>query len=717
MIVCLLLIYEAAFNQAITKQNLKTEDIFGSQQFFAKTVSELTSMKDGERYTDVTETGILIYDYKTGNVLDTLVSDSVLRTANGGTFDFSEYALNDDETKILFTTGAESIYRHSFRAAYFVYDLKSKTLTPVSANGKQMYATFSPAGTKIAFVRDNNIFVKDLISGEEKQITTDGKKNLVINGATDWVYEEEFSFDCAYQWNVDGTCIAYYRFDESEVKEFTLTYYDSLYPRLETYKYPKAGEKNSTVDLYIYNLTNNKKTRINTGSENDQYIPRIKWTQDPNTLSYLRMNRHQNVCELYFTFASAGITQLVMKEENSSFIEINDDLTFLEDKKSFIWTSSKSGYNHIYLYSITGTLLKQITSGSWDVTKLCGYDEDSRTFYFVSTEVSPMDRQVYSIDMTGKKKLLSPDKGHNAAGFSSTYKYFVNTHSDANDPYSCAVYSNDGKQIRVLQENKDVKENMDKFNLSNSSFFTFKNDASVDLNGWMIKPPDFNPSKKYPVLVYVYGGPGVQTVNNAWGSTNYFWHQMLAQKGYIVVSVDNRGTPGRGLDFANCIYKDMGKFEVDDQVALAKYLASQTFVDKDRIGVWGWSFGGYMTSLLMTKGADYFKMGIAVAPVINWRYYDSIYTERYLQTPQENPKGYDDNSPINFAKLMKGKFLLVHGTTDDNVHFQNSMEFVKALTKEKKQFETFFYPNKNHGLPGMRLHLYTMMTEFIEKNL
>lgn len=700
-------------------QNLELTDIFGNTKFAAKSVSELRSMNDGEHYSNTDDkNNIIVYEYKSGNAIDTIVRIETLKEKSANKdFSFDEYSFSRDETKILLSTETESIYRHSTRSNYFVFDLKKKTLVPVSLSGKQMYGTFNGTGNKVAFVRDNNLYLKDLVLNTETAVTKDGSKNSIINGATDWVYEEEFSFSQGYQWNVTGDKIAYYRFDESRVKEFTLTYYDSLYPRNETYKYPKAGEENSKVEIFIYDVASGKSVKADANKEADQYIPRIKWTAEAEKLCILRMNRHQNHLEYLICNASTGATKLMMQEDNKSFIEINDDLTFLDDKQRLITTSSRSGYNHIYLWKMDGSLEKQITTGNFDVTQYYGYDATTKTFFYQSAEVSAMERQVYSVTVDGRKKLLSLPTGTNSANFSSTFKYFVNTYSASGIPTQCTVCSINGKTLRVLEDNSSVKEAMKNYNISQQVFFKMKTVGNIELNGWMIKPPDFNPSKKYPVMVFVYGGPGVQTVRNAWGGSGYFWYQLLAQKGFVVVSVDNRGTPGRGLEFANCIYKNMGNYEVQDQIELAKYLQQQPYIDKDRIAVHGWSFGGYMTALLLTKGADYFKLGMSVAPVTNWRYYDSIYTERYLQTPQENAKGYDDNSPIYFVDKLKGKFLLVHGLTDDNVHFQNSAEFTNALLKKKKQFDSFYYPNKAHSLSGMRLHVYTMMTDYLLKNL
>lgn len=704
------------------KSDLKLEDIWGSTRFISRSVPGFNAMKDGESYTTSVQTAngkaVVRYNIKTGKAADTLVKPSQL-ISKKDTIEFDAYSFSADEKKILFTSNTEAIYRHSSREDYFVLDLTSGSLLNITQGNKSMYGRFSPDGSKLAYVRDNNIYMYDLVKGVEIAVTTDGKRNEIINGATDWVYEEEFSMDIGFEWSPDGKNIAYYKFDESRVKEFNLTYYGELYPKEERYKYPKAGEENAIVSLHLYNLENGKSRDVfRTGSE-WEYIPRLKWTRNPDLVSFQRTNRHQNILELVTYHVKTAALTVILKEENNSFIEVTDDLTYLENGTSFIWTSTRNGFNHIYLYDVSGKLIKQITDGKFDVTRFYGYDEATKTFFYQSAERSPLERHLYSITLAGKKKALTNIAGTHNGSFTKGLKYYVDTYSSFGAPFTCTLNDRNGKLLRTLEDNAATRTNLAATNLGKIDTLSFLTDDQVRLYGWMITPPDFNPSKKYPVLVHVYGGPGVQTVTNDWDGPNYLWHQLLAQKGYIVISVDNRGTPGRGLDFANCIYKDMGNLEVKDQLSTVSYLKKQPYVDAARIGVWGWSFGGYMTSLLLTKGDGAFKAGIAVAPVTTWRYYDSIYTERYLQTPQENPKGYDDNSPINFAKGLKGKFLLVHGSTDDNVHMQNSMDFVTALVKANKQFEQFIYPNKNHGIYGgnTRLHLYTQMTNFLMENL
>ncbi len=702
------------------KSPLTLEDIWASRQFAAAGLPEIRSMKDGLHYTELTSNDkgqfIVKNDFKNGKTVDTLFSSALLVT-DGKAPGIDDYQLSDDEKMIILTTESEPIYRHSTRGNNYIYEMASKKVTPVSKNGKQQYATVAPGGKLVAFVRDNNLFTTSLPSGEEKAVTTDGKKNEIINGATDWVYEEEFSFDQGYQWSADGKHIAYYRFDESNVKEYTLTYYGEIYPKEERYKYPKAGESNSKVEIYIYDVTGGKSVKADVNKEADQYIPRIKWTADAAKLCVMRMNRMQNLIELYSCDASTGSAELFFTETNPAYLEITDDLKFLSNKNQFLWSSTKDGYNHLYLYDMKGKLVKQITSGKWDVTALYGFDETTGTCYYQAAVNSPMEKEVYSTTIKGKTTTISTLKGTSSASFSNNFNYYFITHSTIDKPFTTTLFSRNGKPIRVLNDNAAVTAAMNKFTLTTPEFFNFTTSEGVSLNGWMIKPAGFDQNKKYPVLQYMYGGPNSQTVKNEWSGPNYFWFQFLAQKGYLVVSVDNRGTGARGEAFNKIVYKQLGKLETIDQIEVAKWLGKQSYVDASRIGGFGWSYGGYLTSLLMTKGAEFFKAAIAVAPVSNWKYYDTIYTERYLQTPQLNSTGYEENSPINFAKLMKGDFLLVHGTGDDNVHYQNSLDMVTALVKENKQFDSFYYPNKAHGISGVRLHLYTKMTNFLLENL
>lgn len=706
------------------KKEITLEDIWKTSTFRSNGIYGLVSMNDGLHYSTILDGNILRYEYIKSSAPDTLLKrDNLLVKGVGISID--DYQFSGDENKILISTETEKIYRHSTKEKYFVYDRKSKSLNAVTDGEKQMYATFSPDGTKVGFVRGNNVFIKDLISGKETQVTTDGKQNNIINGATDWVHEEEFAFSVAYFWSPDSKKIAYYKFDESKVKEFSFNEFkEDLYPTEYRFKYPKAGEDNSLVTIHLYDLASTSDKLVDIGKEADQYIPRVKWTNDANVLSLVRMNRHQNKLELLMANASTGQTNIVYTETNETYIDIHesegDYAYFTIDKKNFIIMSEKDGFNHLYLYDMSGKLVNQITKGNWDVVSFCGIDEKTKTLFYISSESTATEKDIYSIKLDGtEKKKISTQKGTNDAEFSQGMKYYINTFSDANSPGFISICDSKGKQIRVLEDNSAVKKVMEQYNLSKKEMLTFKTTEGVELNAWMIKPPGFDANKKYPVFLTFYGGPGHNAVNNSFDGRDYFWHQMLAQKGYIVMCVDNRGTMYRGVQFKKCTYKQLGKLEVADQIETAKYLGTLLYVDKTRIGTFGWSFGGYLSSLCITKGAEYFKTAIAVAPVTNWRYYDNIYTERFMSLPKENANGYDDNSPIHYVDQLKGKYLLIHGSADDNVHYQNSMEMVNALVIANKQFDLFIYPDKNHSISGgnTRLHLYTKMTNFILANL
>jgi dipeptidyl-peptidase-4 len=635
-----------------------------------------------------------------------------------------DYALSADEQKIMISTESEPIYRRSSREENFVYDLKTKKLAQLSKGGKQMFATFSPDGSKVAFVRLNNLYMVDLATMTEKQITTDGKWNHIINGACDWVYEEEFSFAKAFQWSPDSKKIAFISFDETKVPEYNMQTWGKLYPVDYKYKYPKAGEPNSIVTVSIFNLTDSKTVKVDIGKETDQYIPRIRWTNDANVLSLNRLNRLQNKMEIMHAEASTGKTKVILTEESKTYVDVEnfaDDVYYLADNKSFVMSSEKDGFKHLYLYDITGKLIRQITTGNWEVADFYGIDEKSKTLYFTSMEISNIERQLFSISLDGKlKKQLTSEKGMNSANFSKDFKYYILSNTASESPLKVSLHkAPTGELVKVLEDNAALRKKLEDYNIAPKEFMTIKTSENIELNAWMIKPTDFDPKKKYPVFMFLYGGPGSQQVLNQFDASNGMWFQHLAQKGYIVACVDNRGTGGKGADFKKVTYLNLGKLEVKDQIEAAKYWGSLPYVDKTRIGIFGWSYGGYMSSNCLFQGADYFKTAIAVAPVTNWRFYDTIYTERFLRTPQENATGYDENSPVTYAKNLKGNFLLVHGTGDDNVHFQNSISLEDALIKANKQFQSFYYPNKNHGIYGgnTRLHLFTMMTGFLEKNL
>ena len=706
------------------KKNISLEDIFNSPVFRSKGVYGLVSMNDGIHYTTLDKGRILQYTYAKASDPEVIADQNNLNY-NGKQLVIDAYDFNKDESKLLVATETEKIYRHSTKENYYVYDRKTKSLTPVSTGGKQMYATFSPDGTKVAFVKDNNIYVVDLTTGKEKAITSDGLRNNIINGATDWVHEEEFSFSVAFFWSPDSKKIAYYKFDESKVKEYSFTEYNhQLYPTAYTYKYPKAGEQNSIVSIHVHDVVAGNDQLMDIGKETDQYIPRIKWTYDANLLSIVRMNRHQNKLDLLLNNVSTGESKIIYTENSSTYIDIHesegDYVYFTPDKKHFIISSEQNKFNHLYLYDMNGKLVNAITKGNWDVERFKGVNEKTNTLYYTASESTATEKDIYSIKLDGSdKKKISSGKGVHKPAFSTGMNYFINVFSDANTPPVVSIYDAQGKLIRGLEDNSALKKNMQEYQFSKKDLFQFKTSQGVDLNAWMIKPPDFDPAKKYPALVVFYGGAGANMVNNSFDQNYFFWHQLLAQKQYIVMCVDNRGTRYRGTDFKNCTYKQLGKLEVEDQIESAKYLGTLSYVDKSRIGAWGWSYGGFLSSLCITKGADYYKAAIAVAPVTNWRYYDNIYTERYMQLPSENADGYDNNSPINHVNKLKGNYLLIHGSGDDNVHYQNTMEMITALIKANKQFDLFIYPDKDHHIRGgnVSLHLYTKMTNFILNNL
>jgi dipeptidyl-peptidase-4 len=713
-----------SISSAYAQKELNLEDIWKNNAFGSRYVSGIQSLNDGLHYTTLVNAGktqyIIKYQYKNGNAVDTIFNTAKADKSSGEIPLMTSYQFSPDEKKILLMTEQEQIYRHSFKSDYMVYEVATKKWHQLSSSGKQQLANFSPDGKHVAFVRNNNLFITDLSSRAETQITTDGEKNKIINGATDWVYEEEFSFDKAFEWNSNGNKLAFYRFDETEVKEFSMPIYGSLYPQNSTFKYPKAGEKNAVVEIFIYDLNVKSKTKVDIGAETDQYIPRIKWTASPEILSLQRMNRLQNKLELLLANASNGKTNCILIEKSDTYIEINNDLTFLNDGKSFIWSSELGGYNHLFHYGIDGKLIRQITTGNWEVISYKGYDIKNKVLYFTAAYSAPINKEVCRIGLNGSNfNVISAFKGYNEPSFSSTFDYFINAYSNANNPLQFTLYNNQGKQVRILEDNKTLNDKLKNYRLTQKEFMTVPTADGLNLNAWMMKPADFTESKKYPVIFLIYGGPGRNTVLNSWEGAAYMWSQYLTQKGYIVVSVDNKGTSYRGEKFKKMTYANLGMYETKDQIEAAKYFGTLPYVDPSRIGIQGWSFGGYLSSLCITKGNDVFKTAIAVAPVTNWRYYDSIYTERFLGLPQDNAKGYDDNSPINFVDQLKGNYLLIHGTADDNVHFQNSVEMATALHKANKQFDFMMYPDKNHGISGgnTRLHIYSLMTNFIVEKL
>ena len=685
--------------------------------FRVEGLDKLRSMKNGKFYTILSvdrataTSAIDKYDYLTQKKLETLVSSS-----SSVPF-FTSYAFSEDESKVLLASEMEPIFRRSALGVYHVYDLKSKKLSAVS-NAKIQEPTLSPDGRKVAYVKDNNIYVLDIAANTTKQLTLDGAKNKIINGITDWVYEEEFAFVRAFEWNSDGSKLAFIRFDETKVPEFSMDVYGSdLYQTQTVFKYPKAGEDNSKVSLHIVDMATFNKTLVDL--DDPYYIPRIKWRHNPNYLSVQTLNRHQNKLRLYTVNAKNNTSTILLEETDNAYVSVTDDLTFLEDD-SFIWTSEKDGFKHIYLYNEDGKLKHQSTQGSWEVTQYYGYNKNEDRIYYQSTENGSINRDVYSVRSNGRnKRRLTTGVGQNTADFSADFTYFINTFSNADTaPIYTLHYAHNGKKVRDIFNNRGLMSKLENYRINSKEFSTITINGN-ELNMWMIKPYNFDPLKKYPLFMTQYSGPGSQKVANAWMDANDYWFQMLANEGYIVACIDGRGTGYKGADFKKVTYMELGKYEVEDQIAVAKELSELPYIDESRTGIWGWSYGGFMATNCLLKGNDTFEMAIAVAPVTSWRFYDTIYTERFMRTPQENPTGYDENSPFNYPELLKGKYLLVHGTADDNVHVQNTMRMVEALVQANKQFDWAIYPDKNHSIHGgnTRLHLYTKMTNFIKENL
>ncbi len=704
----------------ITAQQITVEKIWKKYEYYPKGVEDFKSMKDGEHYSRIGEDGsILIYKLMDANDKGEVLVNKNSLVYNDSIIAYEDYEFNSDETKVLFMTNIKPIYRRSYTAIYYLYDIKTKQLVPLDDKHKpQTLAEYSPDGKSVSFIHGNDIFVKELATGKSIKLTEDGKRNKIINGTSDWVYEEEFGITKAYAWSPDSKWISFLRFNEKEVKEFNLTYYKGLYPEEYKYKYPKAGEDNSEVTAHLINVQKKSITPINLGEY--EYIPRLSWAGNANKLVLLTLNRHQNHLKYHLINLTAKkMTQKIFYEETSTtYVEIDNNLLVLKDGNTILRTSEMDGYNHIYQLDFNGKST-QITRGNWDVIDLYGIDELSNTVYYSSAEVSPMVKTIHSIQRDGANKTtVSKSIGWNDASFTSGFKYMVLTHSQANNPPVYSLMKNDGGFVRILEDNEELNRTLSTLTLSKKEFITFNVNGNT-LNAWIMKPANFNAANKYPVYMTLYGGPGHNEVVDAWDNADYMYHQLLTQKGYIVICIEPRGTLYRGAAFKKSTYLQLGKLETEDLIAAAKEIQGFPYVDPQRIGVMGWSYGGFMASLAITKGADVFKMAIAVAPVTNWRNYDNIYTERFMRTPKENPNGYDANSPVNFVNLFKGKFLLIHGSADDNVHYQNSMELVNAMVKADKQFDLFIYPNRNHGIYGgnTRNHLFSMMLNFIEKNL
>lgn len=711
-------------------QQITLDDVV-DYKYSPASVRGVKPMADGESYSCVGEGGKSIEkrSFKTGETLEVLFDAS---TARGASIRAVEgYIISPDEKNILIETNRTRIYRRSATSTYYIYNVKNKTLAPLSTNGPQECPKFSPDGNQIAFVRDNNIFlVKLLFNNAESQITKDGERNKVINGKPDWVYEEEFSFNCAFDFSADSEMLAWIRFDESNVKTFSFPWYRgsnpsmdeyALYPGSYEYKYPKAGEENAKVSVLTYDIKSRVTRTMQVPLDADGYIPRIQFTGEKDKLMVLTLNRHQDRLDFYAVNARSTTAQLILREENKRYVDeaAYADTDFSRDQ--FVLLSERDGYQHMYLYTIGGQLVRQLTSGEYEVTDYYGADATGKNFYYASNEGSPLEKYIYKVDASGKKTKLSTEKGYNEAVFSNGCQYYLNTYSNLTTPPVYTLCNAAGKTLQTVEDNGQLKEMLAALPLGTPEIISVNTADGIQLNGWMVKPKNFDASKKYPVLMYQYGGPGYQMVFNSFDNGfmgGLIWEQRLAQKGYIVVCVDGRGTGGRGDEFKKCTYMKLGDLESHDQVETALWLSKLPYVDKSRIAIWGWSFGGFNTLMSMCEGREVFNCGVAVAPVTDWRFYDTVYTERFMRTPQENPKGYDC-SPLHRYDKIKGNLLLVHGMADDNVHFQNSAELAEALVQLGYQFDMQVYTNRNHSIYGgnTRRHLVTRIENFLDAHL
>ncbi len=708
-------------NSQVKEKELTLEDIFSSSKFNIKTLKNVTWLRSGKAFlylqtdTSTKQTDIWKYDIKTGK-REIFINAAKLDT-QGSIFRIENYILSRDDSKILFT-GILPARAIKSGGNIFLYDLKTKNFYQLTdTESEQVNIKFSPDGKYVGFVRDNNIFIIDTEKFQETQLTFDGNKHI-LNGKFDWVYEEEWSIIDGWSWSEDSKYIAFWQLDENQVPEFPIINYANDPPEIKKIRYPKAGQKNSIVKIGVINIKTKEIKWFDIGSEEDIYIPRIFWIPKSNKLAIFKVNRLQNKLEILEADPITSKTKKLMEENSDTWLDVEQSNYFFLNDGSFIYTSEKDGYNHIYITTFSNKIgSRQITKGEFDVVKILTIDEKKKIIYFTSTEKSPLERHLYQVYFNGKGfKRVTQESGTHTINISPNFEYYIDTYSNANSIPKVILYSIDGKLIRTI-ENNDIPA-FDEYKLSKKEFFKFRTSDNVELNGWIIKPVDFDPQKKYPVLIYVYGGPGSQTVFDQWDRNN-LWYTLLTQKGYIIVSVDGRGTGARGTNFRKIVYKNLGKWETHDQIEAAKYLANLSYIDKSRIGIWGWSYGGYMALMSILLGNEIFKTAIAVAPVTDWKYYDTIYTERYMQTPELNPDGYKESSVLSYVDYLRGKLLVIHGTDDDNVHWQNTISLVNALQKNNKQFLTMFYPGKDHSISGgiTRLHLYALMTNFILENL
>lgn len=713
-------------------QKVTLEDV-ARRTYRAEGIWGVKPMLDGEHYTQMNADGtkIVKYSFRTGKEVGTVFDVATARDCSIRSFD--GYIMSPDEKLILIQTDTKPIYRRSFTATYYIYNVRNNKMEPLSDNGPQQVPLFSPDGNQIAFVRDNNIYlVKLLFGNSESQVTKDGKFNEVLNGIPDWVYEEEFGFSRAFDFSADSQMLAYIRFDESQVPMYSFPLYKGLAPALNdfatypgeyAYKYPMPGIDNSKVTVHTFDIKSKVTRQMDLPLDADGYIPRIKFTKDENALAIVTLNRHQNRFDLYMANPRSTLCKLVMRDEAPQYIKESaySDIAFYD--KNFVMMSERDGYNHLYLYTSGGNLVKQITKGNFEVTNFLGWDEAANVFYFESNEGSPLRSAVYKVDAKGRKTKLSAKEGTNSAIFSKNMKFYINTFSNIQTPPVITLNDNTGKELATLVDNNKLKQQVANLEMPIKELFSFRTSDGVELNGWIMKPADFNEGKKYPVIMHQYSGPGSQEVMDKWAigarRDGGMFEAYMASQGFIMVCVDGRGTGGRGSDFEKCTYLNLGVKEAKDQVETAKYLSTLPYVDGTRIGIWGWSFGGYNTLMSMSEGTPVFRAGVAIAAPTDWRFYDSVYTERFMRTPKENMEGYNASSAINRAANLHGELLLIHGTADDNVHLRNNAEYSEALVQADKQFDMQIYTNRNHGISGGNTtkHLLTRVTNFFIENL
>lgn len=690
-------------------------------------------MLDGEHYTQISSDRkrIVKYSFKTGEEVETIFDVTTARDCSLTSFD--DYIMSPDERLILIQTETKPIYRRSFTAVYYIYNVRNNKLEPLSNNGPQQVPLFSPDGNQIAFVRNNNIYlVKLLFNNSESQVTKDGEYNKVLNGIPDWVYEEEFGFNRAFDFSADSKMLAYIRFDESAVKMFSFPWYKGMapekmqyetYPGSYDYKYPKSGMQNSLVSVHTFDIKSKVTRTMDLQLDKEDYIPRIRFTSDPEKLAIMVLNRHQNRFDLYFANPRSTLCKVAIRDEAPQYIKEQAYANIEFFDKNIVMMSERDGYNHLYLYTIGGNLVKQITKGDFEVKDFLGWDQNANVFYYTSNEESPLRTAVYKIDAKGKKTKLSTRVGTNSAIFSHSMKYYINTYSSISTPTRITINNNQGKELKTLMDNAALKEKVARLNMPIKEFFTFTTSDGVKLNGWMMKPANFNPNKKYPVIMHQYSGPGSQQVIDRWNIGSFsdggMFEAYMCDKGFVMVCVDGRGTGGRGAAFEKCTYMFLGVKEAKDQVETAKYLGTLPFVDKNKIGIWGWSFGGYTTLMSMSEGTPVFRAGVAIAAPSDWKFYDTVYTERFMRTPKENGDGYAASSAILRADKLHGSLLLIHGTADDNVHFQNCAEYSEALVQANKQFDMQIYTNRNHGIAGgnTRNHLMNRVANFFMEEM